>query len=279
MARSDPDPKFRRNLFSALDLDRDPLEGLVQEELVQLFKLHPKFEPALQTAYTAVQKIALLYHAVYLDLFAKVPLYNKPIPPALVTHLANLLGEKVPDQFRYPETSSTFFLHAKTVRKALGWRNCTRKLWANVERWLANEAERTDDLEYLREALYVRLKTQRIMLPAAYRMERAVGKARTHAQELISTSIVSRLSPEQIEAIDNLRKLRSGARRTGLQWLKDPLGPASPKTLSVILDRIEAIRALKLVDKIFEKIHPDMRRRMRKVVEVYSVDSLWADFP
>lgn len=272
-----PDKQPRKPSPKKRALEPMGLEDLTPEAIGQIFRPNDRFL-FLSQAHTSIHRIALYYHAAHLEGFGCTAPYA-PIPPGIVSHIANVLGIAVPEIFVYPDLQITFLKHAEKVRRALGWQKCNPKVQRSFERWLSEEARRSIDADYLRGLLIDRLRRSKIVLPAQYRVDRMVGRARVVSQEWIARTIInSGLTPKQIAEIDLLRRLRKGTHRTALQWLKDPLGQASPATLDDILDRLEFLNSLELSEKPFEKIHPDMRRRITKIIETYSTDSLWEDF-
>lgn len=255
----------------------DDSKRLSSEEIAYLFRPNERFT-FLAQAHTPVHRIALYYHAAYLEAFGRAAPYA-PIPPRIIAHVAGVLGLPVPEPFVYPDLQITFIKHTEKVRRSLGWQKCTPAVQNSFERWLSEEARRSIDADYLRGLLLDRLRAAKIVIPARYRIDRLVSRARVVAQEWIARTIIgSGLTVGQITEIDLLRRLRKGTHRTTLQWLKDPIGQASPATLDDILDRLGFVKAFGLSEKPFEKIHPDMRRRITKTVETYSTDSLWEDF-
>jgi TnpA family transposase len=235
--------------------------------------------PVLRYAKGPVNRIALFFHAAYLEAFGQMPPYG-PIPEALAEHIARLLGEvEAPSPLPYPDCRATFFNHSKKARMILGWRPFEAALRRALEHRLAAEARRSEDPDHLKLQLERWLWEGKILHPGPARVSRMIGQARSHAREWVAQTIVSSLSPGHVDALDSLRRVRPGTHRSVLQWLKDPLGDPSPRTMEDILARIETIRETLLPEAAFEKIHPDMRRRIRETVEVYHTDSLFTDFP
>jgi TnpA family transposase len=273
--------KNSTSLPRAVSVRRDPtcLRDWSPEEYRRVFRPDPRFDPVLRYAKGTVNRIALFYHAVYLEAFGRVPPYA-PIPEPLVDHLAEVLGEKTaPSPLPYPDSRRTFFHHSQKARKVLGWRPFSPPLRRALEHRLAAESRRSEDPDHLKMQLEKWLWEEKILNPGPTRVSRMVGQARSHARDWIAQMIVRSLTGSQIEALDGLRRGRAGTNRSALQWLKDPLGPPSPRTLEDILGRIVAVRGIGLAEAAFHKIHPDMRRRLRETVEVYHTDSLYTDFP
>jgi TnpA family transposase len=256
----------------------DPLAELPPEEVLRHFTSTPRYETFLKESHDPVHRVALFFHAAYLEAFFRTPPFRQ-IPDYLARHIAQILEDQVPFPLPYPENIRTFDYHAARVRGALGWTKFSPRVKRMFERYLTDEAERSDDSHYLRDCLEFALHDAKVVFPAPYLLERMVGAARRQAIEKLARKVGHELTNLQIQAIDGLRKTRPGTGRSHLQWLKDPVGVPSPRALDAVLDRIEFTRTFDLPSQLFEKIHPDMRRRMMKNVEAYTVDSLWDDFP
>ena len=269
---TDPLPRRVRRISA------DPLAELSPEEVLRHFTSSPRYESFLKESHDPVHRVALFFHAAYLEAFYRTPSFG-PIPEYLARHIAQVLEDQVTFPLPYPESHRTFDYHAERVRGALGWTKFSPRARKSFERYLAEEAERSDDPHYLRDRLEIALLQAKVVFPAPYVLERMVGSARRQAIERLARRIGQEFSGPQVHAIDGLRKTRQGMGRSHLQWLKDPVGIPSPRALDDVLDRIEFLRRFELPGALFEKIHPDMRRRMMKTVEAYTADSLWEGFP
>jgi TnpA family transposase len=256
---------------------RKPLASLTPEEVQNFFRPTSRYAPFLQEAHGPVHRVALFFHASYLESF-KEPAPLGPIPDVIVRHIAQLLEDEVPVPLPYPDSPRTFFSHAKRVRLGLGWSDFDEKARRSFERWLAEEAHRTDDPRELRNVLEKRLSQAKVVRPAQSRIDRMVGHARKKALDIIAQSVEQALTKDQIQAIDGLRRRRAGTSHSHLQWLESPIGIPSPRALDEVLDRLAFVREFGLSHDFFERIHPNMRRRMMKTVEAYTVDRLWERF-
>lgn len=271
---SEPGELPRKKLPKRVVPSPEDLNALSTEEIIRIFRPSDRYAQLLR-AHTDAARIALYYHAAYLEAFGQSAPYG-PIPDRVAAHIAKVLGLEVALPLPYPDARATFFQHAERARASLGWQKFTPAARKSFERWLAEEARRSIDTDYLRDLLLRQLFADRVLIPAEYRIERMVSRARVEAQEWIAKTIITHgLTEAQLTEIDLLRRLRRGTHRTMLQWLKDPIGQASPHTLDDILDRLEYLNGLGLSDKPFEQIHPDMRRRITKTVQTYSTDGLW----
>jgi len=269
-----PSPKSRRPRTRP----QKQLSELSPDDLRTLFQSNEKYEPVLRYAYGREARIALFYHAAYLENFGRSAPYS-PIPAAVIEHIASVLGENNPAPFKYPDARQTFFDHADKARRLLGWRQPDARTRRQTQTWLFSQACRLDDPDHLEQVLTERFRAERITLPAQTNIDRLVSHAREGAQGWLSETVTAALTRQQLQNIVALRQLKPSSHRTILQWLKDPIALASPAILDDLLDRVETISAVNLPTDVFERIHPDMRRQIAKVVQIYSVDNLYADFP
>src|SRR4051812_21352377 len=101
-------------LAHARTIRRNPtfLRDWAPEEYRQVFRPDPRFAPVLRYAKGAVNRIALFYHAAYLEAFGQSPPYS-PIPEPLADHIAEVLEERdAPSPLPYPDSRRTFFQHS-----------------------------------------------------------------------------------------------------------------------------------------------------------------------
>jgi len=259
--------------------EQSPLDGLGPERLADIFKMREHYEPLLRNARGIENRIWILWHATYLEAFGQqVP--HRAIPAQIVVMLAKALAEPPPAKSLVPQRKMTFSFHADKVRRALGYQKLSGALGASVLNWLTELAERNDDPEHLRPLLEARLRADKIIIPARYRLDRLLGNARTAAQQNIVDAVLRQLKPKTRRILGRLRAARSDdSQKSVLQWLKDPPGFSTPAVLLGILDRIEFIGGIDLPESAIASLHPDARRRIATLVGRYSADSLFGDFP
>jgi hypothetical protein len=73
------------------------LESLSSEEIANVFRPNERFI-SLAQAHTPIHRIALYYHATYLEAFGCAAPYA-PIPPRIIAHVAGVLGLPIPEPF------------------------------------------------------------------------------------------------------------------------------------------------------------------------------------
>ena len=73
---------------------RSVLDAPVVDELIEFLEPNPKFDGVLHLAKGAVNRIALYYHAAYLEIFGLVPPFG-PIPSDIVERIALILESRI----------------------------------------------------------------------------------------------------------------------------------------------------------------------------------------
>jgi len=271
-------PKMTRPVGTTILEGQTPLEELGPEKLAGIFRMREHYEPFLRNARSLENRIWLLWHATYLEAFGRQVPYHA-VPANIVAMLAKAIDEPRPAVPLVPRRRMTFSAHAEKVRTALGYRKLSGALSASILFWLTELAKRNDDPERLRQSLDERLRADKIVVPAQYRLERLLGKARNAGQQSTIAAVLQPLGREHRRALGRLRELRSDGQKSVLQWLKEPPAFSSPAVLIGLLDRIDFIRGLELPASAAASLHPDMRRRIAALVGRYSADSLFGDFP
>ena len=81
------------------------------DEPVDFLHPDPKFDQVLRYAQEPKSRIWLLYHAAYLEAFARTAPFRR-ISDAALQRICLILGQEVPRPFKNPEERRTFFHHA-----------------------------------------------------------------------------------------------------------------------------------------------------------------------
>lgn len=245
--------------------------------LWEIFELRDRYDPLLRYAHGGTGKAWLLWHAGYLEAFGQHPPFGA-IPGRVIEVLPKALGIALPAML-FPDRKPTFYAHADKVRRVLGYRKFTVTARSAVAESLAQAAARNDDPGHLLRFLDERLKAEKIVRPAASRLERLVESARTSAQQKTIAGVLEALAPEQFQKLDGLREPRVSRKESVLGWLKSPILNSKPPVLLDVLARIAFIRSFELEARAFNRIHADMKRRIARHVQRASLDTLFDDFP
>ena len=118
------------------------------DDFIQSLEPDPKFDAVLRVTNGAINRVAVYYHAAYLEFFGQPPPFG-PVPSEAVKRIASILELEVPEPFEYPSERRTFFKHAEKARRVLGWKKFARGFRSVTQEWLDVEARRSDDPDYL----------------------------------------------------------------------------------------------------------------------------------
>src|ERR1017187_4210769 len=90
------------------------------------------------------------------------------------------------------------------------------------------------------------LRNRRVVLPPVPVLERLCAEAATRAQRKIFRLFSEDLSLEQKAQLDGLLEMREGSPYSTLAWLRQPPGAPTPRAILVHIERLRAIRALRI---------------------------------
>jgi Domain of unknown function (DUF4158) len=134
----------------------------------------------------------------FLELEARFPGGPEHISQAAVSYVAGQVSVAVEDFERYPWAGRSIKGHRAQIRQAFGFREWTVADEAEVADWLAVEVCPAELVpERVAHALYVRCRSMRIEPPAATRLERVVGAARTQFEAESVSGRVPGLGPRE----------------------------------------------------------------------------------
>ncbi|MFE9328502.1 DUF4158 domain-containing protein [Nocardia sp. NPDC052278] len=189
----------------------------------------------------------------FFELEARFPRGPQELPAIAVEYVAGQVKVDPADFRSYPWDGRSAKYHREQIRAAFGFREFSRADEDKLADWLAEEVcpvELRD--EQLHEALRVRCRAERIEPPG--RADRIVGTARAVFERRFCDRTVSRLAAGSVEALNGLVAEDAGPLATGrnlLAELKSDPGKVSLETLLREIEKLSAVRALKLPPELF----------------------------
>jgi Domain of unknown function (DUF4158) len=253
----------------ARELDEDELIGnwtLVGDELEQL--------SGRRGATKLGFALLLRFYAVH----GRFPAGRSELPDQAVAHVARLVGVPASDLGFYEWDGRTIKAHRTDIRRYFGFRECSVADADKAAEWLAaNVCEKERQPDRVREELLAYLKREQVEPPARDRIRRVVGTALRHAEQALTTRIVSRVSAD---AAARLRALITRAADPGAEEdagpgddgalfgaaevtgvdvfaaIRDEPGNVSVKTIGQEAFKLGAIRAVGLPGDLFADVAP-----------------------
>jgi Tn3 transposase DDE domain/Domain of unknown function (DUF4158) len=191
----------------------------------------------------------------FFELEARFPTGSEEVPSAVVAYMAEQLKVDVAEFAAYPWDGRSAKYHREQIRDAFGFREFGVGGEDKLAGWLATEVcpvELRD--EQLREALLVRCRSERIEPPTAGRIDRLIRSARSRFEKHFCERTVSRLSEMSVDRLNDLVAIGAVPLASGrnlLAELKSDPGKVSLETLLREVDKLSAVRALKLPADLF----------------------------
>ena len=194
-------------------------------------------------------------------------------PVGIANHLGRQLGIPPVLVVAPPSRAATDVEHERRIREYLGWRPYDDAEHATVEGWLREQAAEGLLAEELLVGVETLLRTKKVVAPARYRLERAIGTVTTRAEEETFTRISGRLSQTLRDAIDAMATPNGSHRSTFFQLKQFPPEPKSA-ALNTYLERADYLRSLDVAKIDFSGIRPEAVRHLAALALRYDVEDL-----
>ncbi|KQO56327.1 hypothetical protein BSZ14_12650 [Sphingomonas sp. Sph1(2015)] len=249
------------------DLEREQLIGIPSndDELARLYTLdrtdldmirlrrHPRnrLGVALQLAVMRYPGTSLAQHLQQ----------GGGIPRELVAYLAAQLNLAPGSLADYATREQTMTDHARQLAAALNLRGPIRSDVPFLIEAATQAAWSTDNGMVIARGIVGALRKASILLPAVSTIERAGIAGRARARKRAAAEMTQSLGGEQLAALDALLEVDEVSGMVVLTWLKTIPIVAKSDNLRGVLDRLRAVRALKLPTAIGDTVHPDRQRR------------------
>lgn len=116
------------------------------------------------------------------------------------------------------------------------------------------------------------LRKQKIIIPGMTTIKRVVWEVRQRAEEKIYKMLISSISMEQIDKLENILSPMPESNKTYLAWQREVPGTCSPDAFLKIIEKLEYIRKVQLqIDT--KGIHPNRFRQLSKIGARYEPQS------
>jgi TnpA family transposase len=236
--------------------------ALELDELVEYFTL-ANHELELLRNKTGATRLAFGLFLKYLPWKGRFPRGRAELADNAVEHVARQVGVAPQELGFYDWSGRQSKRHRVEVRGALGFRECGVTDADKLTSWLAEhvaEAERHP--ERVLAELLARCRAERIEPPTPARLKRIVASALHQAEEALSLRISSRLmedAPARLEAL--VVSAPGDGGEVGdepaiLAFIKSDPGNVSLESMITEIDRLLAVRTVKLPPGLFADVAP-----------------------
>lgn len=197
-----------------------------------------------------------------------------PAPVVITNYLARQLHLPLVLFGDVPGRLATETEHLHRIRTYLGWRPFDDEASRRLMSWLNQRA--TDDL--LPSILVSRaediLRAWQIVAPARSTLEELVASVTARVQGDVYTRITTTLTPEVLQAMDELLQVPLGARRSILFQLKEYPDAASYDVILRYIERYHFLRDLGVSAIDLSSVSPPMIRYLADQAKRYDVHTL-----
>ncbi|WP_311764926.1 DUF4158 domain-containing protein [Paenibacillus agricola] len=196
----------------------------------------------------------------------------KHIPDSVISYISKQVGV-APDVFPlYAQREPTRREHMEEIRQTYGYRNFTLREYRFLSNIMLNFSFENGNYMYLIRVALDELRKQKIIIPGMTTIERVVWEVRQRAEEKIYKMLISSLSVEQIDKLENILSPMPESNKTYLAWLREVPGTCSPDAFLKIIEKLEYIRKVQLqIDT--KGIHPNRLRQLSKIGARYEPQS------
>ncbi|MDN8593152.1 Tn3 family transposase [Paenibacillus sp. 11B] len=196
----------------------------------------------------------------------------KHIPDSVISYIAKQVGV-APDVFPlYAQREPTRREHMEEIRQTYGYRNFTLREYRFLSNIMLNFSLENGNSMYLIRVALDELRKQKIIIPGMTTIERVVWEVRQRAEEKIYKMLISSLSVEQVDKLENILSPMPESNKTYLAWLREVPGTCSPDAFLKIIEKLEYIRKVQLqIDT--KGIHPNRLRQLSKIGARYEPQS------
>jgi len=214
---------------------------------------------------------------LYFQHEGRFPRNRHEIPRLVVAHLAAQVGIPYEDYLQYDWSGRSIKYHRAQIREALGFREATVEDGQELVAWLRDHVVAGEQqIEAVMAAAYARLRALKIEPPTPDRLERAVRSAIHAYEDHLCASVLARLAPATLEAIDALlagdddpdaaanrgEEPRTSAQVTFLDLKADP-GRVSLDSMLREIAKLQRLRQVALPPDLFAGVSPALLRRYR----------------
>lgn len=167
---------------------------------------------------------------------------GEQIPNRVLSYIAKQLKvspEFIQDYVR--ERDTTRREHISEIRNTFGYRTFTVVEYQELAKWLLPIAMSTDKGSVLVDEIIKEMQARKIIVSGIYTVERLGWTVRNQAQLMVFKQVTEGLTDTQRSNIDMLLNIKERTKQSYLSWLRQPTGPASPKSFISIVERIKVV--------------------------------------
>jgi hypothetical protein len=212
-------------------LRRFPTE-VASEDLVVDFTLSDRDQVQVRRQRGSANRLGFAPQLCTLRYLGFVPDPLRPVPPAVIAHLARQLGTTPDSLAAYGDRPHTRTDHLQEVTAYLGFRKARPGDLKALEAWLVERALEHDRPTLLLQLACEKLRIDKIVRPGPTRLERLVVAVRQAARQETFRLLEPLLTDDGKALLDGLLVPDASRGGTTLTWLRRAADSHSPKAIS-----------------------------------------------
>jgi hypothetical protein len=245
-------------------LRRFPTEVL-PEDLVDHFTLSDRDRVQVRRQRGGVNRLGFALQLCTLRYLGFVPDPLRPVPPALIAHLAQQLGTP-PESFAdYGERPHTRTDHLQEVLGYLGFRKARPGDLGDLKAWLVERALEHDRPTLLLQLACEKLRTDQIVRPGPTRLERLVVAARQEARQETFRLLEPLLTDDRRALLDGLLVPDASRGGAALSWLRQAAVTNSPKAILRNIEKLEFLQGAGIARWTLDGLSPNRLKRLAQI--------------
>lgn len=214
-------------------------------------------------------------------------------PKAMLWYVGDQVGAPVEAIEQYGTREQTRSDHLRIIYEHLGYQRPTEEDLASLAEWLLERALEHEDQALLVSLAAEKLKADKLVRPAFYRLERMASSARERAVEETYQGLLPVLTDERMDQLNHLLLpvavnavadndlaegtiLQSVRRRglTPLSWLKDRAISNSPKSILDQIKKLSYLRRMGVDEVDTSRVNPNRLKFLASVGRRYTNQAL-----
>ena len=244
------------------------------EDLVDYFTLSDHDQVQVRRQRGGSNRLGFALQLCTLRYLGFVPEPLRPVPPAVIAHLAQQLGT-TPEIFAaYGDRPHTRTDHLQEVTAYLGFRKARPSDLRTLKAWLVERAMEHDRPTLLFQLACEKLRTDKIVRPGPTRLERLVVTARQEAQHETFLLLMPLLSGECRALLDGLLTPDSSRAGTTLAWLRRAAVSNSPRAILHNIEKLEFLKGAGVAGWALDGLSPNRLKRLAQIVRRASGQAL-----
>lgn len=226
-------------------------------------------------------------------------------PKAVLWYVGEQVGAPAEAIERYGAREQTRSDHLKVIYEHLGYRRPTEKDLQFLADWLLERALEHEDQTLLISLAAEKLKAEKLVRPALYRLERMASSARERAVEETYHGLLPVLTEESMDQLDRLlvpvaavamadaagnatgngsagSEIPQSVKRRGLtplSWLKDRATSNSPRAILGQLKKLSYLRRMGVDEIDTSRVNPNRLKFLAAVGRRYTNQALQRQTP